>query len=84
METNEIITNDEVMEKAEEVVTSTGSGKTLRTLGVIGGVALVGGLAYKYAIKPLISKAKAKKEQDFTGDSDDAEFVDTSFDSDEE
>lgn len=60
--TNEIMVNEEVMESAEEIVTAS-SGKALKTLGIIGGVILVSGLAYKYAIKPAIAKVKAKKEQ---------------------
>lgn len=73
METNEIMTNEEVMDATEEVIT-TGSGKTLITLGIIGGAALVSGLAYKYAIKPIIDKVKAKKEPDDF--SDEADVID--------
>lgn len=84
METNEILTNEEVMDVAEEVVT-TGSGKALKTLGIFGGAVLIGGLAYKYAVKPIIAKVKAKKEpeDDFSDDADDIDVVDLEIESEE-
>lgn len=65
METNEIINNEEVMETAGELVTAT-SGKGMKVAAVGIGIAL-GGLAYKFAVKPMMDKIKAKKE--------DAQFV---------
>lgn len=67
METNEIMTN-EVMNVAEEAIINN-SGKTLKTLGIVGGVLLVGGLAYKFAIKPMVQKIKDSRN-------DDDDFVD--------
>lgn len=62
METNEIMTNaEDVMDVTEEVATCGGS-KTLKIAGVVTGAALVGVAAYKYAIKPLWAKLKAKHE----------------------
>lgn len=62
METNEIMTNTEdIMDVTEEVATCGGS-KTLKIAGVVTGAALIGVVAYKYAIKPLWAKLKAKHE----------------------
>lgn len=62
METNEIMTNTEdIMDVTEEVATCGGS-KTLKIAGVVTGAALIGVAAYKYAIKPLWAKLKAKHE----------------------
>lgn len=61
-ETNEVFTNDEVIDTAEELV-STDSGKGIKVAAGIGLAALVGGLLWHYAIKPAIAKAKAKKNQ---------------------
>lgn len=62
METNEIMTNaEDIMDVTEEVATCGGS-KALKIAGVVAGAALVGVAAYKYAIKPLWAKLKAKHE----------------------
>ena len=62
METNEIMTNaEDIMDVTEEVATCGGS-KTLKIAGVVTGAALIGVAAYKYAIKPLWAKIKAKHE----------------------
>lgn len=59
MEATEMMTN-EVMEATEETIVNN-SMKTLKTLGIVGGVLLTSGLAYKYAIKPMINKYKDSK-----------------------
>ena len=62
METNEIMTNaEDIVDVTEEVATCGGS-KTLKIAGVVTGAALIGVIAYKYAIKPLWAKLKAKHE----------------------
>ena len=62
MDAQEIMTNEEVMEVAEDLV-PVGSGKDLGIGIAIGGaIVTVGGLAYKYIVKPLVAKIKAKKE----------------------
>ena len=62
METNEVMTNaEDIMDVTEEVATCGGS-KTLKIAGVVTGAALIGVAAYKYAIKPLWAKLKAKHE----------------------
>ena len=62
MEANEIMTNaEDIMDVTEEVATCGGS-KTLKIAGVVTGATLIGVVAYKYAIKPLWAKLKAKHE----------------------
>lgn len=78
METNEIMNNEEVIEVTEEIATA-GSGKGLKIAAGIGLTVLVGGLAYKYVVKPMWAKIKAKKEdqkisvEDYDGFEDDEE-----------
>lgn len=62
METNEIMTNAEDIMDVTEEVASCGVSKTLKIAGVVTGAALIGVAAYKYAIKPLWAKLKAKHE----------------------
>ena len=57
MENKEILAND-VMETTEETIIHD-STKTVKTLGIIGGALLVGGLYYKKVIKPMIQTHKA-------------------------
>ena len=62
MDNNEIMVNEEVMEATEEIATAGGSKGFKVAIGV--GLAAVGGvIAYKYVVKPLIAKIKAKKAQ---------------------
>lgn len=62
METNEIMTNEEVMEVTEDIVANEVSdlGK-----GLAIGAAIVAGslIAYKYVIKPIAAKIKDAREQ---------------------
>ena len=82
MENKDIMTN-EVMEATEETIMND-STKTLKTLGIIGGALLVGGLAYKYAIKPMIQKHKdSKNVNEYIVDAEVADFNEVS-DSEEE
>lgn len=64
METNEIMTNDEVVEVDEtEETTKKSSGLGFKIVAGLGAAAIVGGLAYQYAAKPIIAKIKAKKNK---------------------
>ena len=76
--TNEILTEvTENIDVAEELV-EVGSEKGIGLGVAIGGaVVLLGGLAYKYAIKPIVAKIKAKKEQkaDIELSEDDVEVI---------
>lgn len=60
---NEIITNEEVMEKTEEIITES-SGKSFAVVAGIGLTVIAGGLICKYVVKPIVAKIKAKKESD--------------------
>lgn len=61
MENQDIMTNEEVMETAEEIVAAS-SGNWLKIVGAGAGVAIVGYGLYKGG-KLLKAKIKAKKEQ---------------------
>lgn len=62
MDTNEIMTNDEVIETTVEIVDAS-SGKAFKVAAGIGLAVLGGGIAYKYIVKPMLANIKAKKEQ---------------------
>jgi hypothetical protein len=61
MDTNEIMVN-EVIETTEGIATAS-SGKGFKVTAGVGLTVLGGFVAYKYVIKPVIAKIKAKKEQ---------------------
>ena len=77
MDTNEIMVNEEVIETTEGIATA-GSGKVFKVVAGVGLTVLGGFVAYKYVIKPVIAKIKAKKEQQMINaevyDFDDAEI----------
>lgn len=62
MENNEIMVNEEVIEVTEEIANA-GVSKGFKVAVGIGLTALGGVIAYKYVIKPLVAKIKAKKAQ---------------------
>ena len=71
MDTNEIMVNEEVIEATEEIATASSGNGIKMTAGI--GLAVLGGVvAYKYIVKPMVAKIKAKKEQQKI----DAEFDD--------
>ena len=62
MENNEIMVNEEVMEATEEIAKAGVSKGFKVTVGI--GLAAIGSvIAYKYVVKPLVAKIKAKKAQ---------------------
>ncbi|HHX36723.1 MAG TPA: hypothetical protein GX717_01935 [Clostridiaceae bacterium] len=62
METMEITNNEEVIETTEEIVNAS-SGKGFRVVAGVSLAAVVGVAAYRYIVKPIMAKIKAKKEQ---------------------
>lgn len=62
MDTNEIMVNEEVIETTEGIATAS-SGKGFKVVAGVGLIVLGGFVAYKYVIKPVMAKIKAKKEQ---------------------
>lgn len=67
----EIMNNEEILETTEEEeVVDQKSHKGLVAIAVAGAAALVGGIAYKKIVKPLIAKRKAKKELEASDDCD--------------
>lgn len=66
METNEIMTNEEVTEVTDVSVESmpeTSENGVGVGIAIGAAFALVGTAAYKYIAKPLVAKIRAKKEQ---------------------
>ena len=61
MESNNILTNEEVSEATEEIATC-GSKKGIKIAAGIGLSVLTGVIVYKYVVKPLVAKIKTKKE----------------------
>lgn len=78
MNTNEIMVNGEVIEVTEEIATAS-SRKGIKVAVGVGLVVLGGVAAYKYIIKPMVAKIKAKKEQQKMGAEFD-EFEDAEID----
>ena len=81
MDNNEIMLNEDVIEVTEEIATA-GFGKGFKVAAGVGLTSLGGFVAYKYAIKPIVAKIKAKKKQqkmdadfDEFEDFEDAEIV---------
>lgn len=75
MDTNEIMVNEEVIEVTEEIANAS-FGKGFKVAAGIGLTALGGFVAYKYVIKPVMAKIKAKKEQQkIDKDFDDVEYT---------
>lgn len=62
MENTEIM-NNEVIEATEEVIESTGMSKGIKVTAGIGLSVVVGVIAYKYVVKPIIANIKAQIEQ---------------------
>lgn len=62
MNNNEIMVNEDVIEVTEEIATAN-FGKGFKVTAGIGLTAIGGFAAYKYVIKPVMAKIKAKKEQ---------------------
>lgn len=65
----DMITSEETMEIVEGAKKSTGKTGILIAAG-LGVLTLGGALAYKYGIKPLLAKRKARKEEDESADNE--------------
>ena len=59
---NEILTNENVAETAEEVIEKVDSCKGIKIAAGVGGAVILGAIAYKFIVKPIIAKVKAEKE----------------------
>lgn len=62
METMEIMNNEEVIETTEEIINAS-SGKGFKVAAGVGLTVFAGVAAYKYVVKPIVAKIKARKEQ---------------------
>lgn len=71
---NEIMNNEEVVETVEDIETN--SNKAFVVAAGIGLTILVGTIAYKKIVKPLIAKHKAKKELAESNDCAEDDVVD--------
>lgn len=61
MEMNEIVSNEEIVETADEIVEAA-SGRGAWFIGGFGLGVVVGIVAYEYAVKPMIARIRARKE----------------------
>lgn len=59
---NEILTNENVVETAEEVVETMNSCKGIKVVAGVGGAVILGVIAYKFIVKPMVAKIKAEKD----------------------
>lgn len=60
----EIMVNELIEETTDKITTtSSGKGKGFKVAAGVGLTVLVGVVAYKYVIKPVVAKIKAQKEQ---------------------
>lgn len=59
---NEILTNESVVETAEEVVETMNSCKGIKVVAGVGGAVILGVIAYKFIVKPMVAKIKAEKD----------------------
>lgn len=58
----EIMLNEFIEDTTDEIATAS-SGKGFKVAAGVGLTVLVGVISYKYVIKPIVTKIKAKKEQ---------------------
>lgn len=63
METNEILSNNEIVEETTEQVTKAVSGKGMKMVVGFGIGVLAGMLIYRYIAKPIAATFRAKKNQ---------------------
>lgn len=59
---NEILTNENVVDTAEEVIEKVDSCKGIKIVAGVGGAVILGVIAYKFIVKPMIAKGKTKKD----------------------
>lgn len=59
MDAKEIMANEDVMEVTEGIV-KTGTGKGFKVAASVGLAVLIGGVVYKFVVKPVIAKLKNK------------------------
>ena len=59
---DEILTNENVVETAEEVIETVDSCKAVKVVAGVGGAVILGVIAYKFIVKPIVAKIKAKKD----------------------
>lgn len=63
METNEILSNNEIVEETTEQVTKAVSEKGMKTVVGFGIGVLAGMLIYRYIAKPIVATFRARKNQ---------------------
>lgn len=77
---NDVMMNEEVIEVTEELA-EVESNKGLIALGV-GAAVIVGVIAYKKIVKPVVAKIKAKKADKEVAEIEDVEVVEVDSDED--
>lgn len=59
---DEILTNENVIETTEDVIETVDSCKAVKVVAGVGGAVILGVVAYKFIVKPIVAKIKAKKD----------------------
>lgn len=59
---DEILTNENIVETAEEVIETVDSCKAVKVIAGVGGAVILGVIAYKFIVKPIVAKIKAKHD----------------------
>lgn len=59
---DEILTNENVIETTEDVIETVDSCKAVKVVAGVGGAVILGVVAYKFIVKPIRAKIKAKKD----------------------
>lgn len=57
------MTNEEVVEVTEEIAKAYGKGRTLGNVAAGAAMVIVGGVTYKYVVKPAIKKIKTRRAE---------------------
>lgn len=83
MDTNKIMTDEEVIETTVEI-TEAGTGKSFKVAAGIGLAVITGMIVYKYVAKPLMAKIKAQKEPQEICEEDFDDYFDVEVRSEEE
>lgn len=82
---SEILTNENVIETTEEVIETVDSCKGIKIAAGVGGAVILGVIAYKFIVKPIVAKLKAEREDTIETEAENVDEADSKeIDSDED